>query len=1645
MARRSVRILLTALIVVNALFVGPLQPRRVHATPAEQGCWTIKADMPTSRRNPAAVALDGTVYVMGGRNGDRYDVVERYDSVEDAWETMAPMPSAQAFIVAAAVDGRIYVIGGSDAGGKLGTVQEYNPVSDTWRIRNPMPTPRGDAVAGVVDNKIYVIGGWDNGALDAVEEYDPATNTWNTNKASIPHPVALGSAAVVSDTIYVIGGLNGTGPLTQTYAYDPVEDEWTEKASMPVARSRLTAAAVGDAIYVIGGYNYIDGWQDRVEVYDPASDTWSTMNWMPTRRGDLSSAAVGDTIYVFGGRRSWNSEVVNCAQALDVDCDNNPPEEPLYPSPGAGYDEQPLNVNLSWWCSDLDGDDLTYDVYFSEEVSPTVSTTPALVSSAQISTTYDPPETLKPLTRYYWQIIARDSRGAVTSGVRWVFRTGAGPSIEVEKTASPVAVLETGGWVEFTVLVSNTGEDPVTLTGLEDDIYGDLDGQGTCTVDQSIDADAWYECAFEAYVSGEANTEHENTVTATAEDGAGVLAEAQGSASVEIMDVLPSVVVRKSADPETISEPGGTVEFTVRVNNTSLETLTLTDLVDDIYGNLHDQGDCSVPQSIDAGEQYKCSFSAYVSGNPGIDHQDTVTATVQDDENNESDGADEATVTITDVEPAIEVSKTADPTSVPEPGGDVEFTVVVTNTGVEPLTLATLVDSVYGDLDGQGDCTLPQLDLAPDEAYGCSFSAPVAGDAGDEQSNTVTALVYDDEDNFVYGDDDATVTITDVEPSIEVSKTAEPTSIPEPGGSVTFTLEVANTGVETVTLTSLVDDVCGNVANSSNPDLMSTTCAIGGAVPVDGTYRCTFQAAVSGEPGLYPNTVTATAEDNEGNTADDDDDATVTITDVEPAIEVSKTADPTSVPEPGGDVEFTVVVTNTGVEPLTLATLVDSVYGDLDGQGDCTLPQLDLAPDEAYGCSFSAPVAGDAGDEQSNTVTALVYDDEDNFVYGDDKATVTITDVLPTIAVSKAASPSSLPEPGGSVTFTLEVANTGVETVTLTSLVDDVYGDVTDLGNLHLVSTTCAIGGAIPALGTYRCAFQALVSGEPGLYANTVTATVEDNEGNTADDDDDATVTITDVEPAIEVSKTADPTSVPEPGGDVEFTVVVTNTGVEPLTLATLVDSVYGDLDGQGDCTLPQLDLAPDEAYGCSFSAPVAGDAGDEHTNTVTAAVRDDEENVQYGSDEAIVTITDVLPTIAVSKMATPTSLPEPGGSVTFTLEVANTGMETVALTSLVDDVYGDVTSGANPSLLSTTCATGGAIPALGTYRCAFQASVSGEPGFYPNTVTATAEDNEGNPADDDDDATVIITDVEPVIEVSKIAKPTTVRAGDTVDFKIEVVNRGVGSLTLVGLDDTVFGDLTEECGLRAEMVVGQSFQCIISRTISADHTNTVAAIAEDRQGNQTIESAEATVDVIEPAIQVVIAASTDTARVGDTITYTYSVDNIGDTPLIDVVATDHRLGNVSLSSTTLAVGEIAVGNALYCVDEGDLPGPLTHTVTVTGTPPLGADVSAIHTVTVDLLPASSPMSRTVYLPLISSNDVGSAPDGAAAAVRASRLRMVLQSRSYVPAADSRTGQTDEPGAPPRVPPYLPVVWRDADVATPPVGATRNRQAHKRS
>jgi hypothetical protein len=243
-------------------------------------------------------------------------------------------------------------------------------------------------------------------------------------------------------------------------------------------------------------------------------------------------------------------------------------------------------------------------------------------------------------------------------------------------------------------------------------------------------------------------------------------------------------------------------------------------------------------------------------------------------------------------------------------------------------------------------------------------------------------------------------------------------------------------------------------------------------------------------------------------------------------LTVVKSASPTSVPETGQNVTYTVMVTNEAdFVFVTINTLVDTEYGNLH---DPTNPNVTsnncpdlvgvvLGPGDSTSCTFQAFVSGDTGQTFPDTVEVCgTQSNTQGEICGDDDETVTITDVASTPALTKdaVASATSSCTLTVDVTYQVGISNPStVDTLTVNSLTDNQFGDITQVqGNVTSTTcvpdgnpATCEVGGVIAAQGSCSCTFVGRitggsVSGNSCTFSHTdrVTGTVRDDDGVTS-------------------------------------------------------------------------------------------------------------------------------------------------------------------------------------------------------------------------------------------------------------------------------------------------------------------------------------------------------------------------------------------------------------------------------------------------------------------------------------------------------------------------------------------------------------------
>ena len=575
----------------------------------------------------------------------------------------------------------------------------------------------------------------------------------------------------------------------------------------------------------------------------------------------------------------------------------------------------------------------------------------------------------------------------------------------------------------------------------------------------------------------------------------------------------------------------------------------------------------------------------------------------------------------------------------------------------------------------------------------------------------------------------------------------------------------APAGTGDATLTALVDDVHGDITTTGHDGITATTCSTPQDIAGGGSYTCTFTVAVAGQPGTLIDTVTATLQ-NVADTVDGSDQANIVIADVPPAVSVTKTADPTQVSETGEeDVTFTYVVTNdSDAEAGTIVFLEDDRFPAVTGDADCRMGTV-LPVDGSCEFTHTTKLASDDLTAHTNEITVRLDDDDAG---GDpaeatDTATVTFIDELPDVSITKTPNPTSVDEPGGDVEFTIVVTNNGPEDITIDALTDSDY-DLT----IHCPD---AGGTALDSGETYTCSFTEAISGNVGEdHQNTAEVTASDDDGNSVDETADAQVTISPADPIIAVEKSG-PDSVDEGGDTATYTVEITNqsSATDPVTVTSLLDNMFGDLLPEAEAANGDnpIDLDPTESFSFSFDRPLSLNAGETHTNLVTACADDDESIEVCANDDHTVTGTDVDPQITVIKSADPSQILS-GELVAFTVEIINNSVTTdpVTIQSLVDDIHGDVDcdhTGSGDDVDGQLIEPGESL------TCSFEENIAAD---ETDTVTVVAIDDEGTSAEAFDTAFVKV--VAPSLEVTKTADPPFVTgSGEEVDFLITVENTG--------------------------------------------------------------------------------------------------------------------------------------------------------------------------------------------------------------------------------------------------------------------------------
>ncbi|MFF7456113.1 LPXTG cell wall anchor domain-containing protein [Kitasatospora sp. NPDC008115] len=491
------------------------------------------------------------------------------------------------------------------------------------------------------------------------------------------------------------------------------------------------------------------------------------------------------------------------------------------------------------------------------------------------------------------------------------------------------------------------------------------------------------------------------------------------------------------------------------------------------------------------------------------------------------------------------------------------------------------------------------------------------------------------------------------------------------------------------------------------------------------------------------------------------------------------------------------------------------------------------------------------------------------------------------------------------------------------------------VGPVSCPVSTLNPGETVTCTATYQVT---AADAQAGQVANTAIATGT-SDGNPVESPPSSENVPVVAPPGINLTKHVDAPGPFAVGAVVPYSYVVTNTG------GTQLDSVGVTDDKVTGITCDATTLAPAGSPGdstvCRGSYTVTAADGQFGSVTNHARATGTSGDQPVTSPEAEATI-EIIGTFGLDlrKQADTAGPVHAGDTVHYTYTVTNTGSTTVNSLTVRDDHATSVTCD------RTTLDPGEAATCQATYTVT-AADVAA--GHLTNTALADALGPQGQPVESPPAQVVLpVAPVTAALTLTKTANtPGPVHAGDTVTYTYTVTNTGGTTVTNLTVTDDHAPDVTCD---PTTLNPGQSATChatyqVTAADAQAGHlTNTAHATGTDPQGG-TVRSPDAQVNlpVAGGAAKLGITKTADNSgpvRVGDTVTYTYTVVNTGGSTVGNLTVTDDHASNVTCDRTTLDPGQSATCHATYVVTAADgKAGHVTNRAHATGTDPQGGQV----------------------------------------------------------------------------------------------------------
>ena len=812
------------------------------------------------------------------------------------------------------------------------------------------------------------------------------------------------------------------------------------------------------------------------------------------------------------------------------------------------------------------------------------------------------------------------------------------PSLSVLKSLTSSPVVKVGDVATYSILVTNTGNIPLTNVNVTDD-NATITGCTPSIPVLSLAIGATISCtATRTVTDADFNAgKLDNVAKATSDQVNG-----ESNLIHEPLTPAPALSIHKdSLNPA--SAIGDVINYKITVQNTGNVTATNVNIVDENANAV--LGTCTVglttvtlPLDLAVGTEVDCSYSITVTEADML-AQVVVNKAHTTSSNASQANSNEVTNPLTDA-PSLNVVKAFTGANPAKTGDLIHYTVTVSNNGNVPVHNVSLTD-VGSDI---GTCTvsLPVATLGLGESFSCDVTHTVTDADMAALSYTNTATAHSDE--IQNKDSNDVLTPLTPTPSMSVVKSITNAAPQNEGDTILYSIVVTNTGNVTLTNVAVTDanaDIIGCAVNSDSATAGPWTLAIGDVLTCTASH-VTTNADWTSPSGKYVNTASVTSNQKNQNSNTVETPLVAT-----PAISIVKSIVAGPTPLHAGDlINYHFVITNTGNVTLHNVVLTDNfaIIDSYSVTGPISLAPGEFVTVEAHHVTTNDDfVAGHYDNLGSVKSDETPTPKNSNTV----ETLLTKNAVLELTKIQTSADPVHV---GDVITYLIRAHNAG--NIILHNVV------VTDPKGSNLV---CDPSGAVdlPVNGYITCTASHTASSadfSAGKYTNTAFATSTEVDAPPSTVETPLTAT-----PALVVTKALDGPIPTKPGDVIHYIIVVGNTGNVDLVGVQLTDP---------NAVLSDCTSAFDLAYGAQITCHAS------HTTTLAdfnTGFYDNIARAKVGDTQGTSNLVHVplVPGAAISVTKIINNLPptKVGDVAQYTIVVANTGNVPLTNVNVTDPV----------------------------------------------------------------------------------------------------------------------------------------------------------------------------------------------------------------------------------------------------------------------------------------------------------------------------------------------------------------------------------------